>query len=34
MPDEPLLIDRPLDGVVRLRLNRPGRANALDAALV
>ena len=34
MPGEPLLIDRPLDGVVRLRLNRPERANALDAALV
>ena len=31
---EPLLIDRPLDGVVRLRLNRPERANALDTALV
>jgi enoyl-CoA hydratase/carnithine racemase len=34
MPGEPLLIDRPLDGVLRLRLNRPERANALDAALV
>jgi len=34
MPGESLLIDRPLDGVVRLRLNRPERANALDAALV
>jgi enoyl-CoA hydratase len=34
MVAEPLLIDRPLDGVVRLRLNRPERANALDTALV
>ena len=34
MPGEPLLIDRPLDGVVRLRLNRPERANALDTRLV
>ena len=34
MPGAPLLIDRPLDGVVRLRLHRPERSNALDAALV
>jgi enoyl-CoA hydratase len=34
MPPEPLLIDRPLEGVVRLRLNRPERANALDTSLV
>ena len=34
MPGEALLIDRPLDGVVRLRLNRPERANALDTRLV
>lgn len=30
----PLLVDRPRDGVVRVRLNRPGRHNAVDAALV
>jgi enoyl-CoA hydratase len=34
MPGASLLVDRPLDGVVRLRLNRPDRANALDGALV
>lgn len=34
MPSEPLLIDRPLDGVVRLRLNRRECANALDSRLV
>ena len=34
MPAAPLLVDRPLDGVVRLRLHCPERANALDAALV
>jgi enoyl-CoA hydratase len=34
MPGDPLVIDRPRDGVVRLRLNRPERRNALDLALV
>lgn len=31
--DTPLLIDRPLDGVVRLRLNRPEARNALNLSL-
>jgi enoyl-CoA hydratase len=34
MDATPLVIDRPRDGVVRLRLNRPARRNALDAPLV
>src|SRR4051794_16355031 len=29
-----LLVDRPADGVVRLRLDRPERRNALDGELV
>jgi enoyl-CoA hydratase/carnithine racemase len=31
---EPVLRDRPLDGVLRLRLNRPDRHNAVDGALL
>jgi enoyl-CoA hydratase/carnithine racemase len=34
MDDAPLLVDHPCDGVARLLLNRPGRHNALDRALV
>ncbi len=35
MSDEAtLFVDRPADGVLRLRLNRPARHNALDAELV
>ncbi|HWT25103.1 MAG TPA: enoyl-CoA hydratase-related protein, partial [Solirubrobacteraceae bacterium] len=34
MDGDPLVIDRPRDGVVRLRLNRPARRNALDAGTV
>ena len=34
MEGNDLLVDRPRDGVLRLRLNRPERRNALDAALV
>jgi enoyl-CoA hydratase/carnithine racemase len=30
----PLVVDRPRDGVVRIRLDRPARRNALDAELV
>lgn len=30
----PLLVDRPGDGVLRLRLDRPARHNAIDAALL
>jgi enoyl-CoA hydratase/carnithine racemase len=30
----PLLVDRPGEGVARLRLNRPERRNALDHELV
>jgi enoyl-CoA hydratase/carnithine racemase len=32
--DPPVLVDRPLPGVVRLRLNRPHKRNAVDRALV
>lgn len=31
---EELLTDRPLDGVLRLRLNRPDRLNAVDMSMV
>jgi enoyl-CoA hydratase/carnithine racemase len=31
---QPLLVDRPRDGVVRLRLNRPSRHNAIDDQLL
>jgi enoyl-CoA hydratase/carnithine racemase len=34
MPAVPLLVDRPLEGVVRLRLDRPQRRNALDSEMV
>lgn len=34
MPGAPLLVDRPLEGVVRLRLDRPQRRNAIDGELV
>ena len=34
MPASPLLVERPREGVVRWRLNRPQRRNAIDAALV
>ena len=33
-PDTALLTDRPADGVLRLRLNRPARRNAIDRPLV
>src|SRR5690348_13100494 len=32
--DAPLLIDRPVDGVLRLALNRPTRRNAIDGGLL
>lgn len=34
MPGAPLLVDRPLEGVVRLRLDRAQRRNAIDGELV
>ena len=34
MPEVALLADRPAEGVVRLRLNRPERRNALTTPLL